>query len=71
MPGDEDQFGFRGWPAFDDLTHMKVHQDWLKRACDGGQRLMVALIVHSELLATIARVRPRATVTPWNRRSRC
>ena len=31
-PADEDQLGFRGWPAFDDTTHMKVHQDWVKRA---------------------------------------
>jgi hypothetical protein len=65
-PADEEQFGFRGWPAFDDLTHMKVHQDWIRRAWDGGQRLMVALIVHSELLATLqgAPQSDRDTVEP-------
>ena len=65
-PGDEEQLRFRGWPAFDDTTHMKVHQDWIKRAWEGGQRLMVALIVHSELLATVqgAPQSDRDTVEP-------
>ncbi len=52
QPGD--QFGFRGWPKFDDLIHIKTHQDWIRRAYDGGLRLMVALVVHNELLAGIA-----------------
>jgi hypothetical protein len=65
-PADEEQLGFRGWPAFDDTTHMKVHQDWVKRAWEGGQRLMVALIVHSELLSTVqgAPQSDRDTVEP-------
>lgn len=50
-PGPDDQLGFRGWPAFDEILHIKTHQDWIRRAYDGGQRLMVALIVHNELLA--------------------
>ncbi|MBP7529374.1 MAG: hypothetical protein KA801_15715 [Syntrophorhabdaceae bacterium] len=52
QPGDE--FGFQGWPKFDDLIHIKTHQDWIRRAYDGGLRLMVALVVHNELLAGIA-----------------
>ena len=52
-PGPEEQ-GFRGWPAFDEVTHLKTHQDWIRRAYDGGLRLMVALIVHNQLLAAIA-----------------
>ena len=52
-PGPEEQ-GFRGWPAFDELTHLKTHQDWIRRAYDGGLRLMVALVVHNQLLAAIA-----------------
>ena len=52
QPGDE--LGFQGWPKFDDLIHIKTHQDWIRRAYDGGQRLMVALVVHNELLASIA-----------------
>src|SRR4051794_24194729 len=65
-PAPGEQFGFRGWPAFDDLTHIKVHQDWIRRAYDGGQRLMVALVVHSELLATVngAPQTDRDTVEP-------
>ena len=25
-PGPDDQLGFRGWPAFDEITHIKTHQ---------------------------------------------
>ncbi len=52
-PGPEEQ-GFRGWPAFDEITHLKTHQDWIRRAYDGGLRLMVALIVHNQMLAAIS-----------------
>jgi hypothetical protein len=51
-PGDE--LAFQGWPKFDDLIHIKTHQEWIRRAYDGGLRLMVALVVHNELLAGIA-----------------
>jgi microsomal dipeptidase-like Zn-dependent dipeptidase len=65
-PGPEDQLAFRGWPAFNDLTHIKTHQSWLRRAYDGGQRLMVALVVHNELLAMLTggAQRDRDTVEP-------
>jgi microsomal dipeptidase-like Zn-dependent dipeptidase len=53
-PGVDDELGFRGWPAFDDITHIKTHQDWIRRAYEGGQRLMVALIVHNQMLAAIS-----------------
>jgi hypothetical protein len=52
-PAAGEELEFRGWPDFDDLTHIKVHQDWIRRAWEGGQRLMCALIVHSELLAKL------------------
>jgi microsomal dipeptidase-like Zn-dependent dipeptidase len=52
-PGPEEQ-GFRGWPAFDEITHLKTHQDWIRRAYDGGLRLMVALVVHNQLLAAVS-----------------
>jgi hypothetical protein len=58
QPGD--QLGFQDWPRFDDLIHIKTHQDWIRRAYDGGQRLMVALVVHNELLASLASQFP-----PW------
>jgi microsomal dipeptidase-like Zn-dependent dipeptidase len=53
-PAPDDQLGFRGWPAFDEITHVKTHQDWIRRAYEGGQRLMVALIVHNQLLAAVS-----------------
>jgi microsomal dipeptidase-like Zn-dependent dipeptidase len=53
-PGFDEQLGFRGWPAFDEITHIKTHQDWIRRAYEGGQRLMVALIVHNQMLAAIS-----------------
>ena len=53
-PGPDDEMGFRGWPAFNELTHIKTHQDWIRRAYDGGQRLMVALVVHNQMLATLS-----------------
>jgi hypothetical protein len=58
QPGD--QLGFQSWPRFDDLIHIKTHQDWIRRSYDGGQRLMVALVVHNELLASLASQFP-----PW------
>lgn len=53
MPGPQEQ-GFTGWPAFDEVTHLKTHQDWIRRAYQGGLRLMVALVVHNELLTTLS-----------------
>ena len=50
-PAPDDELGFRSWPSFDDLTHIKTHQAWIRRAYDGGQRLMVALVVHNQMLA--------------------
>jgi hypothetical protein len=52
-PGPDEQ-GFRGWPAFDEITHLKTHQDWIRRAYEGGLRLMVALVVHNQLLAALS-----------------
>lgn len=53
-PAPEDQLAFRGWPSFSDLSHIKTHQVWLRRAYEGGQRLMVALVVHNSMLAALA-----------------
>lgn len=65
-PEKGEQLVYAGWPSFDDLTHIKVHQDWIRRAWEGGQRLMVALIVHSELLsnAMLSGQTDRDTVEP-------
>lgn len=45
---------FDGWPRWNSVTHQTVHADWLKRAVDGGMRLMVMLAVNSEPLAGMA-----------------
>src|SRR5215470_9485705 len=39
---------FAGWPTFDGLSHQQMHIDWIRRAHQGGLRLMVALVVNSE-----------------------
>ncbi|MFZ4857121.1 MAG: MopE-related protein [Desulfuromonadaceae bacterium] len=41
---------FDGWPRWNSLTHQQVYHDWLKRAFDGGLRLMVMLAVNNEAL---------------------
>lgn len=43
---------FTDWPNFMDGIHQQMHPEWIKRAHDGGLRLMVALVVHTEFLAT-------------------
>jgi len=43
---------FDGWPRFTSLVHQKMYVDWIRRAYDGGLRLMVALVVNNELLAS-------------------
>jgi hypothetical protein len=46
---------FRQWPVFDSITHQQMWYEWIKRAYDGGQRVMVALAVNNELLAAISK----------------
>lgn len=38
---------FNGWPDWKSLTHQAVYEDWLKRALDGGLRLMVMMAVNN------------------------
>lgn len=45
---------FKEWPKWNDITHQKMWVDWIRRAYDGGQRVMVALAVHNSTLAAIA-----------------
>lgn len=42
---------FDGWPNFRTKIHQQMYIDWIRRAYDGGLRLMVALAVNNELLA--------------------
>jgi microsomal dipeptidase-like Zn-dependent dipeptidase len=52
-PAVGEQLEFGSWPVFDDLVHIKTHQDWIRRAYDGGLRLMVTLVVHNELITAL------------------
>ncbi|HZR41463.1 MAG TPA: membrane dipeptidase [Ktedonobacteraceae bacterium] len=42
---------FDGWPRFTTLVHQQMYIDWIRRAYDGGLRLMVAHAVNNEMLA--------------------
>jgi len=42
---------FDGWPRFTTIVHQQMHIDWIRRAYDGGLRLMVAHAVNNEMLA--------------------
>lgn len=43
---------FVGWPSHDDITHQAMWIDWIRRAHEGGLRVMVALAVNNETLAS-------------------
>jgi hypothetical protein len=43
---------FIGWPTYRSKTHQVQHVDWMRRAFDGGQRLIVALGVTNMFWAT-------------------
>ena len=49
---------FDGWPRFTTLIHQKMYIDWVRRAWEGGLRLMVALVVNNELLADVTGAGP-------------
>jgi hypothetical protein len=46
---------FDAWPSWNDIAHQKMWVDWLKRAYDGGLRVMVALSHNNRLLAELAK----------------
>jgi hypothetical protein len=41
---------FPNWPVWNDITHQKMYVDWLRRAYDGGLRVMVALAVNNKTM---------------------
>lgn len=47
--------GFPDWPAWSDVTHQAAPLSALRRAVDGGLRLMVMAAVNNELLARLMR----------------
>ena len=58
----EESFGHRteghakydGWPTWRSRLHQQIHLDWLRRAYDYGQRLIVSLAVGHELISGAA-----------------
>jgi microsomal dipeptidase-like Zn-dependent dipeptidase len=42
---------FALWPAWNDVLHQKMWIDWIRRAWQNGQRVMVALAVNNKTLA--------------------
>lgn len=43
---------FDGWPNYSTMAHQQAFVEWIRRAYDGGLRLVVCLAGNSELLAT-------------------
>jgi len=44
---------FINWPKWNDITHQKMWWEWIKRAKDGGLRVMVALSHNNRTLADV------------------
>lgn len=44
---------FDGWPSARSLTHQQMHVEWLKRAWEGGLRVMVASATDSGILTSL------------------
>ena len=45
---------FNGWPKWYSYTHQQVYYEWLKRAYDGGMRLMVMPAVNNKVLCQVS-----------------
>jgi len=52
---------FDGWPRWDSFTHQQVYADWLKRALDGGLKLIVMYAGNNEVLCAKANKAPGRT----------
>jgi microsomal dipeptidase-like Zn-dependent dipeptidase len=44
---------FDGWPLWRDYTHQQMYVDWVRRAYDGGLRLMVVHAVNNRVLCSV------------------
>ena len=49
---------FRDWPAYNDILHQQMWWEWIKRAKEGGLRVMVALAVNNYTLASGLEAQP-------------
>ncbi len=45
--------GFKGWPRYSTLQHQQAYVDWLKRAWQGGLRLVHVDVGNSKLMADL------------------
>jgi len=52
------------WPTFRSRTHQEMHIDWIRRAYEGGLRLMCALAVNNQLLEHLMRATPFLSIRP-------
>ena len=52
---DEPSVQFRNWPAFTSISHQQMWFEWIRRARDGGLRVMVALCLNNRLLAAVSK----------------
>ncbi|GMU59446.1 MAG: hypothetical protein AMXMBFR34_12090 [Myxococcaceae bacterium] len=52
-PKHGDGFPKFDWPAHDTVLHQQMYFEWMKRAWEGGLRLICALAVHNRLLASM------------------
>ncbi len=48
------EYDFDGWPSFHSHTHQAMYVEWVRRAWQGGLRLMVAHAVNNEFLGSIS-----------------
>jgi hypothetical protein len=46
---------FSKWPVFTSISHQQMWYEWIQRSYYGGQRVMVALAVNSQLIATVSK----------------
>jgi len=51
---------FEGWPFSGTIIHQQMHVDWLRRAYDGGLRLLSMLAVNNRLLSWVMEAREEA-----------
>jgi microsomal dipeptidase-like Zn-dependent dipeptidase len=57
--GEWDRIVERGWPSYTTVSHQQMHRDWIRRAWQGGFRIMCALGLNNELLSVAAGRRQR------------
>ncbi len=58
---------FEGWPHALSLLHQQMHIAWIRRAYDGGLRLLVASVTDNQLLAQMWNVGLNTTSSPLPR----